>query len=367
MLSLFFLSFLSLNDKIEISNKCLKQLSIYSKASTDLPKEVLPQVSAAINTVLFKNGKNLTQVNNISDAIIHCRGCSGKAIPAGPGLLKEMTYFDSYKQLFDPSNGTIARKLTELLSSAATKSDEGNLTGSGSQVLNCFTLGHYVPTYKYNIPFKCTRNGDVRTCVAEGDTTFSGQDYWDFESLSSNSFWQNLITEKIPEILVNLKGPAIPFGIPFEDSVHYKLTKEFIEPKPSPISPSQSQTPTSQPTTNPTTPSQIPVTSQPTTEVPVTSQPSIEVPVTSQPMASVEPTSKTDGEQNGGSDANSNKSNKKNKKTGIIVGVVVCVVVVVSAVILGVVWFLKKRSNPNNTFDNDLVADQETMQMSLIA
>lgn len=378
LVAFFIITFSFFDRRQKLANRYLKKLSISLKSSTELPSEIYPQITAAITTVLFKKGKNLTEVNNISDAIIHCRGCSGKDIPAGPDLLKELTYFDSYKELFDTKNGTIARKLSELLLSAAEKADEGYLKGSGSQVLNCLTLGHYVPKYEYNIPFKCTITDGVRTCKAEGNATFSGRDYWDFESLSSNSFWENLVTEKIPEILVNLKGPSVPFGIPFNDSVHYSLTRE-VKKAESPATTQPTNQPTSQPATSivtekptivvtsqPTTvpSSSIVVTSQPTT-IPsapsvVTSQPTVASSSSAQDPSFVEPESTGDG-----SEASSSKTGKKSNKTTYIVIAVVCIAAV-AVVAFAVTWFVVKRRNLNDNVRTDQIADQASMQMSLI-
>lgn len=371
------LAYLSFNERVEMSKKFIKVFGMKTKLSTDLPPEIYPSLNDAVQTVLFKKGKNLTQINNISDAIIHCRGCSGKAIPAGPGLLKEMTYFETYKELFDPENGTIARKLYELLNTSSAKSDEGNLTGSGSQVLNCLTLGHYVPKYTYNIPYKCTIKGNLRTCTAEGNASFSGTDKWDFESLQSNSFWENLITETIPGILVSLKGPAIPFDIPYEDTVHYKIEKtdQIATEKPTSVI----QTPTSNPTKPPSTPVQTAtklVTSQPITEslsismISQTTSSSSKL-VTSQPptqevyVTSLH-TSESSSMQNGQFD--SSNMGKKKKKTGVIVAVVVVCVVVVAILVVGAVWILKKKRDQQLRMSGlqGQIADQTTMEMALI-
>ena len=412
LVAFFIIAFSFFDRRRKLANRYLKKLSISLKSSTELPSEMYPQITAAISTVLFKKGKNLTEVNNISDAIIHCRGCSGKDIPAGPDLLKELTYFDSYKELFDTKNGTIARKLSELLLSAAEKADEGYLKGSGSQVLNCLTLGHYVPKYEYNIPFKCTITDGVRTCKAVGNVTFSGRDYWDFESLSSNSFWENLVTEKIPEILVNLKGPSVPFGIPFNDSVHYSLTREvkkaeapattqptnqptsqpatsIVTEKPTIVVTSQPTTVpsspivvTSQPTTVPSTPDVV--TSQPTTVTVTTEKPTAPIVVTSQPttipstpsVVTSQPTvdsssnahdpSFVEPESTGdGSEASSSKSGKKSNKATYIVIAVVCIAAV-AVVAFAVTWFVVRRRNLNDNVQTDQIADQASMQMSLI-
>lgn len=398
LVAFFIITFSFFDRRQKLANRYLKKLSISLKSSTELPSEIYPQITAAITTVLFKKGKNLTEVNNISDAIIHCRGCSGKDIPAGPDLLKELTYFDSYKELFDTKNGTIARKLSELLLSAAEKADEGYLKGSGSQVLNCLTLGHYVPKYEYNIPFKCTITDGVRTCKAEGNATFSGRDYWDFESLSSNSFWENLVTEKIPEILVNLKGPSVPFGIPFNDSVHYSLTRE-VKKAEAPATTQPTNQPTSQPATSivtekptiavtsqPTTVPSTPdvVTSQPTTVTVITEKPTTSIVVTSQPttipstpsVVTSQPTvassssamdpSFVEPESTGdGSEASSSKTGKKSNKTTYIVIAVVCIAAV-AVVAFAVTWFVVKRRNLNDNVRTDQIADQASMQMSLI-
>ncbi len=226
MIALFFLALSSLDYRKERLSIVTKKILESKEISSDLPPEIFPFLIDAVSTVLFKDGKNLTQINNISDAIIHCRGGSGKDIPAGPGLLKEMTYFDSYKEAFDPEKGTLAQKISEQLIASAAKADEGNLTGSGSYVLICLTLGHYVPQYKYSIPYKCTSADGVRTCKAEGDVTFTGRDVWDFEPLSTYTWWQNLIFEIIPEFLVLLRGPSVPYGIPYQNTIHYSFTKQ---------------------------------------------------------------------------------------------------------------------------------------------
>ena len=62
------------------------------------------------------------------------------------------------------------------------------------------------------------------------------------EIIGNSSLWQNLITEKIAEILVNFKGPASPFGIPFANAVHYNITKQFNLPQSPQISPLHAQT-----------------------------------------------------------------------------------------------------------------------------
>ena len=226
MIALFLIS-ISLNDyKKERFDIVVKKISESRDIKSDLPPEIFPELIDAVSTVLFKDGKNLTEINNISDAIIHCRGGSGKDIPAGAGLLREMTYFDSYKEVFDPEKGTIAKKISEQLTASASKADEGVLTGSGSYVLICLTLGHYVPQYTYSIPYKCNTVDGVRTCNAEGDVSFTGRDVWDFEPLSTYTWWQNLIFEIIPEFLVLLRGPSVPYGIPYQNTVHYNLSQD---------------------------------------------------------------------------------------------------------------------------------------------
>lgn len=227
MFTLFILALSTIDYKKERFNIVVKKIIESKEVKSNIPPEIFPELIDAVSTVLFKDGKNLTEVNNISDAIIHCRGGSGKDIPAGPGLLKEMTYFDSYKEAFDPEKGTLAQKILEQLESFASKADEGTLTGTGSYVLICLSLGHYVPQYKYSIPFKCTTNDGSRKCYAEGDVTFTGRDVWDFEPLSTYTWWQNLIFEIIPEFLVLLRGPSVPFGIPYQNTIHYNLNKEI--------------------------------------------------------------------------------------------------------------------------------------------
>lgn len=402
MFNLVFLFLLTIIEKTSIKQ------GLKLRASNDVPKEVLPSLNEAVNTILFKKGANLTEVNSISDAIIHCRGCSGADIPAGSGLYEEMSYFDSYKELFDTETGTIALNLKKSLETASQNSDEGNLTGSGSQVINCLTLGHYVPKYSYNIPFKCTVSGSVRTCTAEGDASFSGRDFWDFESLESNTAFQNLITEKIPELLVNLKGPSVPFGIPFANTVHYKIERSDQIPIESPVetpeptkedevkqTPEQSEiqaTPeetqiqaTPEETGIPATPEETKILATPEeTEILATPDSTDEVLQTPEqtnpgevivtpeqtvyvPTKIPDPTAQTDETQTNNNSSDNGGGKKKNNATVIAVVVVVLVVVVAGATVFGV-WFFKRRKfNQTRVADLlDQIADQSAMDMALI-
>jgi len=183
-----------------------------------------------ILTVLLSKGRIMTEINNISDAIVHCRSGCGLDVPAGPGLYVEMKKEPSYKRLFNDTNGIFFETLKKQVVEASKKSLEGSVVNTNGMhyYAECFTLGGYSLFLNYNIPYKCTVTETGKTCHVGGIMHMKGVDKWDFAEVPSYSWWQNLIKEKIPEWLVKIHGKNMkPFNTFYAIDTQYEFDFSF--------------------------------------------------------------------------------------------------------------------------------------------
>lgn len=187
----------------------------------------LHELVDAVITVLFEKGRVLTEINNISDAIIHSRSGAGGDLPAGPGLYHEMSDFDNYQAVFNET-GKIIQKLKDQVLIASKISDNGTIVNTPNYyyLLQCITLGHYSVFPKYEIPYTCKVEGNVKKCtITNGEVVSSGVDCWDFESQKDWSWIKNLIFEKIPEWLVKIHGKHMkPFNTHYTIKTSYSFS-----------------------------------------------------------------------------------------------------------------------------------------------
>lgn len=164
-------------------------------------------------TLLTDDGEQLTEINNIIDAIRHSRSGCGIDLPGGPGLADEMREDPSWSKFFGP-DGKMTQDIQAKL--ASTTEASGNISNSARlKCLHCETMGGYCPTYTYNIPYTCQVVEGKRNCQAIGYVNVAGQDEWDFDTNEGYTFMQNLINEWGPWILVELRGNYKEFAVKF--------------------------------------------------------------------------------------------------------------------------------------------------------
>lgn len=218
-----FLLFSSLSQTITIAEKG------FGTYELEITPHEYKELFDAVITVLFKNGKCLDEINDISDAIVHSRSGCAKDLPAGPRLYREMADFDNYKEKFDPINGTFVNHLKQQVAAAAKNADKGTVTTTPglSYVCWCITLGGYSFKPDYSIDFNCQMKDGKRVCAVDGVMKMSGQDYWDFDDVPSYGWLKNIIEEKIPKWLVELRGKNMkPFYTKYHVETPYKFEIE---------------------------------------------------------------------------------------------------------------------------------------------
>ena len=183
------------------------------------------EAAMAVVAVLLSNGDTLSEINSISDAIIHCRGGSGKALPSGPGLVQEMKRDKTYIAYTVGEDSKVAQIIKDELTKRPWGETKGELKLDfpSHAVLSCFTLGHYCPSVSLVAKYEFMElSNNQRACVFNAKVKLYGTDPWDFNDNSCYSKLKNLILERIPNFLVNLRGHMKEFDI------NYTATEEVL-------------------------------------------------------------------------------------------------------------------------------------------
>lgn len=167
-------------------------------------------------TVVFSDGQCLSEINCLSDAIIHCRSGCGSDTFAGPRLLEEMRANpDLASYMLGPNstvNAAIVSKIQSLPWGSTTGTDK--ITQSG-KCFSCQTLGGYCGAMDASFTYSCVDGTENRVCSYQGLATLTGHDVWDFEVHPEWPWWKNLIREVIPEWLVSWRGSMKVFNAYF--------------------------------------------------------------------------------------------------------------------------------------------------------
>ena len=181
---------------------------------------MIDSLISAIITILMSDGEQLTEINSISDAIKHCRSGCGVAVPSGPKLVKEMRKDKTYKSFAIGKSSKIYSQIVEHLKGLSDAGDFKIDIPSGT-VLNCLTLGHYVPKVTVTGTYGYKEVNGKHVCTFSATALLTGTDVWDFEANPSYSTIKNLILETIPSLLVSLRGNMKPFDINYETTESY--------------------------------------------------------------------------------------------------------------------------------------------------
>ena len=173
-------------------------------------------ILSIVKTIIFSDGKCMSEVNSLSDAIIHCRSGCGKPVNAGPRLIAEMEADKTLHNYMVKSNSHVESVAAAKVREVAWGQKKGTLSFTEkSQVFNCQTLGGYVGNLAATVDYNCSYSGNTRTCNFTGKGVLTGKDIWDFESHPEWPLWKNMIREILPSFLVSLRGKMKEFDINF--------------------------------------------------------------------------------------------------------------------------------------------------------
>ena len=178
-------------------------------------------------TIIFSDGKCMSEVNSLSDAIIHCRSGCGKPVKAGSGLIAEMEADKTLNNYMVKPNSHVEGVAAAKVREVAWGQKKGTLSFTEkSQVFNCQTLGGYVGNLDASVDYTCSYSGNTRTCKFTGKGVLTGKDIWDFESHPEWPLWKNMIREILPSFLVSLRGKMKEFDINFNVTRSFSGTVE---------------------------------------------------------------------------------------------------------------------------------------------
>ena len=162
-------------------------------------------MSSYLDCNILVKGDTKTSISNITDALSHYRGRSGKTVYANQNLINEMKNHNSYQKMINELKETIKKKITQnkINNRETIKAESGS-----SRALRCTCLGSYSVNIDYSfIP----NNGNNNITIH-----FSGNDSWDFDWNDKAGFWYNVSQEFIPSIVAG-KGKS------------FKITYDFVE------------------------------------------------------------------------------------------------------------------------------------------
>ena len=150
---------------------------------------------------LLVEGSTKSSISNITDALSHYRGKSGKTVPANSTLIQEMQSDKSFINMIKDLENTIKNKITK----EKIKNKETISAAPGSRRgVRCGCLGSYNLNISYSFVPKI---GDNNFTIH-----FSGSDLWDFEPSDQKNWFENLVEEYIPG---KLAGDGVPFTITY--------------------------------------------------------------------------------------------------------------------------------------------------------
>ena len=187
----------------------LSFLFIQEAQSTDWAKVVW--------TVLTKKGKELTVINDLSDAIIHGRSGCGKTVPAGPGVLEDIRSREKYQKSMMGSYSIAASMVRKAVKARVSNQPNGNIIyDDGFKPTICFecdTLGNFCGMMAYNATYSL--NPSTNKINVNALISYSGVDPWDFEEHENASGNYNYWHEVLPAKLVNMIGDYRVFNITY--------------------------------------------------------------------------------------------------------------------------------------------------------
>ena len=153
-----------------------------------------------VNLLVEPSTKN--SISNLTDALSHYRGNSGKTVPANQNLINEMKNDKTYKEMIDSLKVTIKNKITQ---DKINKGETISAAPGSRRGLRCGCLGSYSLNIDYSfIP----RNGSNNINIH-----FWGYDRWDFEWNNNKGFFHNLKNEFLPSLFA---GKGTPFDITYD-------------------------------------------------------------------------------------------------------------------------------------------------------
>jgi len=160
---------------------------------------------------LLVKGSTKSSISNLTDALSHYRGGSGKTVPANNTLINEMKNDSSFKNMIKELQTLIRNKIND----QKIKNAEKICAAPGSRRgLRCGTLGSYNLNIQYSfIP----KYGDNYF-----DIHFSGYDRWDFEWNKNKNFFHNIANEVLPSVAA---GKGTPFNITYD--FHHKICVKY--------------------------------------------------------------------------------------------------------------------------------------------
>ncbi len=173
-----------------------------------------------------------SEINSFQDALNHYRSGTGGSIPAGNGLLGEMTASDSFVAGERLLLKGIEDKLTEVpfvQTSGVVESAPGSYRG-----MRCFTLG----SYRLNIRYSACWFADDWVCEGDGvysrnvrsnfQIWFSGENGWDFEWNNTYNLWENISQELIPGAIAGSIGHPANYTITYQFFRNYHTSTRQV-------------------------------------------------------------------------------------------------------------------------------------------
>ena len=173
--------------------------------------------SSVIWTVLTNKGKELKEINSLSDAIIHGRSGCGKTVPAGNGVFKEIRSAEKYQNAMMGTDSTAAKMVREKVTEKLKTQKSGNIIYDGGFVPNicfkCDTLGNFCGRMAFNATYAL--NEETQLTHVDASISYSGVDPWDFVPKEGVSDADNYWNEELPSKLVNLIGNYKEYDITY--------------------------------------------------------------------------------------------------------------------------------------------------------
>jgi len=147
----------------------------------------------------------LESISDLTEAIAHYRGGSGKDVPLNREGISELMDHDSFKDFIKELKQNLSSKVSKAKVGDNIKSDHGSYRGLNSYVLGSYSLHIY---YNFNV-----KSGTNYIIVH-----FWGTNPWDFKK-TGNGIWYDLWHEDLPNFAV---GDGKDFTIDYD--FYYRIT-----------------------------------------------------------------------------------------------------------------------------------------------
>ena len=175
---------------------------------------------------IFAPGIAQDSINSFQDALNHYRSGAGGIVPAGSGLISEMTSASSYTDMIQSLQNGIENKLI-----AVAKSDSSgtvsNAPDSYRGLESYPTMGSYRLDINYNAHWTAsswTKDSEgkyYRTISSSFTVFFSGSNGWDFHWNPEYPFIKNVCDELLPGYI------AGSVGNPKDYTITYSMTHDY--------------------------------------------------------------------------------------------------------------------------------------------